>query len=361
MGVTARRCDMHSEKNRLSLTHLLGVLAITSVLASCGGSSGDSNSQAESDNSSGGFNIRSTGGGSSTSSGTTVLFEQPTESGIIGNLFVPLATDTALPKGVFELVLWQPNPNTSNGQLMATEWDAGSVTGFTPSDPLSTTQLGFQNKPGTSTAQMDDDTVGAYINSADLPFSPVGQKMMISPQFTFMPGNEPVPFLNANSSLSASMDLQIPTAVGSDTYVVADFVFQDQNGVRISYGVVLFSNGGANPTIASGYDAPSKSYRLDSPLGVEQQFVTNVQGGASATGTPWLGWQHFEWSISQPQFVAALSYMAAQFPDEVRSTDPTQYALAEIHLNAEFHFQPAPAELGWSMRGWKVWVTGSSD
>jgi len=152
------------------------------------------------------------------------------------------------------------------------------------------------------------------------------------------------------------MDLQIPTAVGADTYVVADLLFVGPNGVRISYGVEIFHNGAAHPTAATGYDAPSNSYMLNSPLGIDQRFVTQVQGSASWTGAPWLGWQTFEWSISQAQFIAALNYLVAEWPGKVQSADPTQYALAEVHLNAEFHFQPAPAQLGWSMRGWKVWT-----
>ena len=174
-----------------------------------------------------------------------MLFEQPQESSIAGHLVVPLANHTPPPKGVFGLVLWQPNPNVSNGQLVPTAWDAGAQTGFTPASPLTATQLGFQPKAGTSTAQMDGDTVGAYLNSADLPGAPAGQKMMITPQFIFTAGNEPVPFAGSNSSLGASMDLQIPTAVGSDTYVLADFLFVGPNGVRISYGVKIFSNGEA--------------------------------------------------------------------------------------------------------------------
>jgi len=206
---------------------------------------------------------------------------------------------------------------------------------------------------------MDGDTVGAYLNSADLPSSPTGQKMMITPQFSFAPGTEPMPFSNANALLSAAMDLQIPTAVGKDTYVLADFLFEDPNGVHISYGVKIFQNGVTQPIVGSGYDAPSNSYMLNSPLGVDQRFVTKAQDSASATGTPWLGWQHFEWSISEVQFAAALNYLVAQFPEKVQSTDPTQYRLIQVHLNAEFHFQPAPAELGWSMRDWKIWLTGS--
>jgi hypothetical protein len=221
-------------------------------------------------------------------------------------------------------------------------------------------QLGFRNTPGTSTAQMDGDTVGAYLNSADLPGSPVGQKMMITPQFVFAPGTEPAPFTNAGSSLHASMDLQIPMAVGDSTYVVADFLLVGPNGVRISYGIKIFANGSPHQLMGGGYDSASNSYMLNSPLEANQPFVTQVAGSASATGVPWTGWQHFEWSISPSQFVAGLNYLATEFPGTVQSTDPTLYELAEVHLNAEFHFQPAPAELSWSMRRWQVWTAGPS-
>ena len=181
---------------------------------------------------------------------------------------------------------------------------------------------------------------------------------MITPQFIFATGSQPVPFSDSNAVLSSSMELQIPTAVGNDTYVVADFLFEDPNGVRISYGVKIFSNGEPNQVVGSGYDPDSNSYMLNSPLAGATQFVTQVQGSAATTGTPWLGFQHYEWSISQAQFVAGLNYLVAQFPGKVQSTDPTAYVLAEVHLNAEFHFQPDPAELGWSMSGWTVSVTG---
>jgi hypothetical protein len=152
------------------------------------------------------------------------------------------------------------------------------------------------------------------------------------------------------------MDLQIPVAVGTDTYVAADFLFEGPDGVRISFGVKLFSNGETHPQLGTGYDVPSNSYMIDPPLGTDQQFVTAAQGSATTAGAPWLGWQHFAWSINQRQFAAALTYLMAQFPGKVASNDPAAYVLAELHLNAEFHFQPEPAELGWSMRGWTVSV-----
>ncbi len=300
----------------------------------------------------------STGGTGSTGGATTrtaILFEQPQVSGIASHFVVPLATHTAPPKGTFTLVLWQPDRYASDGLLVPTGWDAGTQTGFTPSAAMAA-QLGFQNKPGTSTAQMEADAVGAYINSQDLPQSSADQKMMITPQFTFPLGNQPMPFASPGSSLSGSLDLQIPTAVGSDVYVVADLLFEGPNGVRISFGIAIFRNGGAPSVVGSGYDSPSNTYMLNSPLGVDQRFVTRASDSAAATGTPWSGWRHFEWSISEAQFVSALQYLTTRFPETVTSTDPVHYVLAEVHLNAEFHTKGQPAELGWSMRGLQLWT-----
>jgi hypothetical protein len=287
--------------------------------------------------------------------GETILFQEPEESGIGGNLVVPLAVHKAPPQGVFVLILWQPNPNTASGQLVQTTWNASSKTGFTPTAPINAKQLGFQDKVGATTAQIDGGTVGVYLNSADLPNSPVSQKMMITPQFSFVSGEEPLPFANPALSLNAAMDLQIPVAVGSDTYVLADFLFRDPNGMLLSYGTKIFANGSVNPVVGAGYDTPSGAYMLNSPLGIDERFVTRAPGSGSATGATWLGWRHFEWSISHTQFAAALAYLATQFPGKVQVTDPGQYVLIQTHVNAEFHFQPAPAELGWSMRGWTVW------
>jgi hypothetical protein len=254
------------------------------------------------------------------------------------------------------MILWQPNPSSPSGLLVPTTWDAGARTGFAPTSPVST-QLGFQNQPGTSTAQMEDGIVGAYLNSADLPRAPTGQKMMITPQYLWSAGNEPAPFASSTSVLNAQMDLQIPTAMGNSTYVTTDFLFEGPNGVRISYGVKLFNNGSVDPVIGGDYNADSNVYELNSPLGLDQQFVTLAPGSATASTSPWTGWRHFQWTVSRVQFAAALKYLSAEHPGIIQSTDASKYLLAEVHLNAEFHFQPAAAELGWSMRGWQVSVT----
>ena len=168
-----------------------------------------------------------------------------------------------------------------------------------------------------------------------------------------------MPFGSSTSLLNGEMDLQIPTAVGKVTYVSADLSFLDANGLRISYSVNLFHNEAPKALkLATTYDAAEHIYILDAPLQTDQQeFLTVTKGSAIATGAPWSGWRHFQWSIDQAQFVSAIKYLANKFPGKITSTDPTQYVLVEVHLNAEFHYSPAPAELGWSMKGLKVWVS----
>ena len=294
--------------------------------------------------------------GSTSVPGTTVFFEQPLESGIANRVYVGHVDNGGLPTGSWDLVVLQQDPFTSTGRLVPTSWNAGSKTGFVPTSP-SSAQLGFRNQLGTSTAQMEGDTVGAYINSKDLPTTLSNQKMMITPEYKFPSGAAPVPFAHATSVLNGEMDLQVPVAVGRHTYVNADLLFVAPNGVRVSYGIKLFQNGAKSAVLGSRYDEVDNAYMINCPLGTDTRFLTKGSTGGSSTGTPWLGWRHFQWSIDQTQFVAALDRLAAQYPAAVKTTDPTQYVFAGVHLNAEFHYSPDPAELGWSMRGLKLWLS----
>jgi hypothetical protein len=285
------------------------------------------------------------------------LFQQPEVAGIAGNFAVPLANHKAPPVAQFAMVLWQPNRFQPSGQLVATGWDAGSQTGFTPTTSVTAAQLGFQNKPGTSTAQMEGATVGAYINSSDLPPAAGDQKMMIAPEFTFANGNEPVPFAGNGTSLNGSVDLQVPTAQGSEAYVIEYLVFTNPGGVKISFGISMFHDDAPHLTLGSGYDSPSESFILTSPIGLDQRFVAQSSGSAAATGIPWSGWRHFAWSVSETQFADALGYLASIYPGKGVSTDPSQYVLTQLHLNAEFHTEGQPAELGWSMQNLMLWTS----
>jgi hypothetical protein len=299
-----------------------------------------------------------TTGSTCMAAGTTVLFEQPTESGIFNHIYVAHVSKGGMPHGSFDMIFEQPDPFTSTGNLVANSWDAGSQTGFTPNDP-STAQLAFRSTAGSSTAQMEGGVVGAYLNSKDLPTTLNNRLFMIAPQYRYPVGTEPVPFGSSGQVLNGELDLQIPMAVGKDTYMSADFLFLDAKGTRISFGFKIFQNGVSGHTaFGSLYDVPEKVYIINSPLAPGQQFVSLAPGSTMAGGATWTGWRHFQWSINQAQFAAALKYLVQKYPGRITSTDPTAYVFSEVHLNAEFMYSPAPAELGWSMKGMKVWITG---
>ena len=123
-------CFMREAGGQKMLKQGLTILVLSAVAAGCNGS-GSTTSASSSPSGS----VAPTSSGSSSSSGgtsTTMLFEQPQEGGIASHFVVPLSESHCAAAGVFALVLWQANPFTSNGQLVATGWDAGSQTGFTP-------------------------------------------------------------------------------------------------------------------------------------------------------------------------------------------------------------------------------------
>lgn len=279
------------------------------------------------------------------------LWDQSVEDGIAGNFSVP-PVQGAPPKNQWGVRLWQPNKYQANGLLVTSTQDVSALTGFAPVDP-STAQLGFQNVPGSSTVQVARSTVGAYMNSNDLAVSTADQKFMFSPQINWSPAI--AVWSPGRDVLNGEFDLQVPVADGTqnDIYVVMDLLFTDSAGTRVSMGIKLFRVGGDNST-GTSYDAPSNTYMVNSPLGVDGTYVTKTEG-PNALAAPWSGFKAFGFTISPAQFGLALAALAAAYPGTITDVNPPDWSLSEIHLNAEFHTQGGFAELGWSMRNLSLW------
>jgi hypothetical protein len=297
----------------------------------------------------------------------SVLFKQPVLSGIAGAFHVPLSEGKFPVDHRFNVILWQPNPNRSDGQLTASAWKAGDMTGFYPRSPQQKHQASFRDFPGASTVQIDGDTIGAYIDSSDLPNGSEGSKMMITPAFSFPEIDRVYPFAVCDEAIVTSLELQVPTArdankPGNYTYVANYFVFEDRHTrLQISYGVALFHNGaGAPPTLPNKsvlrhteveqYDGPSKSFQVGNPLVPGSRVVTSVTGSTLFQTQTWRGWRPFKLAITRQNFENALRSLSASEPGFVGSDEPADYALVEWHLNAELQFRSGPALLGWSVR-----------
>lgn len=289
-----------------------------------------------------------------------VLFEQTSLGGVEGNYLVPLAQHRPPSSGAFHMILWQPNPNRSDGMLVPTSWRAGDKTGFYPSEPVAGHQSAFRDVPGSSVMQIDGDTVGAYINSADLREGSNGYKMMMTPETSIGPEAQVHPFTQSGRAMLVSLELQVPTAVdahdaGSRTYVSVDLLFVDSSrGTKISYGCNLFFNGHPHRELGGHIrlDEPSHNMMVNSVVGMDNAWLVTLPGSAISQSAPWRGWKTFRFAITQQSFMAALSAYNQQAPGV--STNPADYAFAKFHLNAELNYRTSAAELGWSMRHARV-------
>jgi centrosomal CEP192-like protein len=306
-------------------------------------------------------------------SSALTLLTLPSETGIGGNMWVHGATGTANgnsggnpANGVLALISEQSNPDTGSGLFQPNTWTAGSKTGFSPGSP-STTQLAYAatGTSPTTTAQWQGNEVGVYLQSVDfgtcVPVS--GQpdcKMMITPQINWA---AQAAFVDAAGVMYGSMNLQIPTASGSDVYADMDHIFVGPGGVRVTINASIFHLG-ATAALGCNYDTPTNTFILNVPLGLAAgaPYMTTTAGAFS--GSTWSGLTTFSWSVSYAQFKAALTLFQSAagicagnpaFPSGASYLDPTQYVLSNSHLNAEFHWSTGNnATLGWSMSGWSL-------
>jgi hypothetical protein len=300
-----------------------------------------------------------------------VLFEQPAVNDLAQTFLVPLADPQhpiAPPADQLNLILWQPNPKRFDGMLVATPWAAGDKTGFYPTQPLEH-QLGFEDRPGTTTVQAEGGVVGAYLNSEDVSPETANGNLMITPAFHWTAASAARPFSNPDLELLVSLELQVPTASdaerpGSSSFIAADLEFTDQvSGTKLSYGSGLFNRGAGRPGLGEwkgypdshmhvGYDAMSRSIMI-SALD-DERSPTRLPGSDPFTQTPWQGWRTFSYAITARALSVALNRVRDQYPNANASQNPADYRLTMFHLNAEVQHSGGPAELGWSMRNARI-------
>lgn len=297
--------------------------------------------------------------------GHAIVFEQPSLDGVEGNFHVPKAEHRYPSEHSFNLLLWQPNPGRSDGQLVPTRWNAGAMTGFYPQEPVERHQAAFRDSDGSSTVQIDDGTVGVYLNSRELPDSTPGKKMMITPEFK--PKEAIYPFEASGTELDTELELQVPVATdqhrpGNLAYVVSDLVLEDRTSRQtITFEVKLFHHnpGGAGAamkpehmrrTEVGKYDEYSHTFQVGSPIAPGSRVCTTLPGTALYQTDTWTGWRPFRFAITRENLEAAVHDLKESAPQFHGSDNPADYRIVNWHLNAELTFASGPAELGWSMR-----------
>ena len=95
-----------------------------------------------------------------------MLFSQPNVTNINGRVYVI----ERRPLGEWFMISWQKSDFTADGKFVPVDWDPGEKTGLSIPDERTRrlAQRGMRNVAGSTVCQMHGDTVGAYLNSADL-------------------------------------------------------------------------------------------------------------------------------------------------------------------------------------------------
>ena len=280
----------------------------------------------------------------------TILFKQPSVSSISDNFCVKCN----FPPRHFNIVQWEANPNTPDGSDVPATWDMGEKTGFRPHGDLKDFQLAINGTKISSGAQMQGDTVGAFISSADFPNGCPANKVIITPNITF--DFEIPAFGKASGKVEASFDLQVPYAhdqhtAGNTTYVVSDLSFRNRlTGTSIWLNEMVFHNGVSKAAEFVFYDPPTKMPAVFSVDSTVSQFTTPGTDSLPFQVAPWTGWKHFSYFITAKNFQSALAAVGAKYPASNIAMDVADWRLTHWHLNAELLCSGGIAEMGWSMR-----------
>ena len=308
-----------------------------------------------------------------------LIFAQP-EVGIgdiEGRMFIMETT----PLKKWLMISWQASPYIKEKKFVSVDWDPVEKTGFSIPGNHALNQRGYRNEAGTTVCQMFGNTVGAYLNSADLSVhgfdkngNPLpgsgGYKQGIFPSYNFSSKNlsdkDEAIYLwrEENSRLEISLELQVPTAIcdekkGSLAYINPLMLLVDpKTKLKISWGPMMFSKRSSGddtkPLQNIALDIPSNSWMVRDRLVPGASYMELAQGSAQYQTSAWLGFKQFAWIVTKEHVKKALKVMHEQEPNLQMSLDPGDYYLAAFHLNAETHYQTAPTELGWSMRNLRI-------
>lgn len=88
---------------------------------------------------------------------------------------------------------------------------------------------------------------------------------------------------------------------------------------------------------------------------MSERYHTKAPASADSTNKTWVGWRHFEWTVSGTQVQAGLDDINSRFNFSL-STDVSQWALGHFNLELESN---GAAKAGHSVRGLTISVEES--
>ncbi len=289
------------------------------------------------------------------------ILQQPSYTDIVGHLII---AQTPAPNQ-FGFVQWQKNPNTSDGSDIPVTWNMGDKTGFYPTGNLALYQLGMANTYGSTGAQAKGNTLGEYMNSADVSAHGTPEyKLGVWPQLNWAPSPGIYPFSSTKNAIVGNVLMQIPTAFSSgggnsNAYVGGNIVFiNPKTGTRLAFVPDIFSNSNGadgDPNKHTMHiDSQTNNIVAEVGMGTNNPWITLAADSATEQWHPWSGYKKFAYTLTYQEFATILA--AASSVEQGVSLNPGDWELQSAHINSEIHYQTGRAELGLSMQNYTLTI-----
>ncbi|WP_152621998.1 hypothetical protein [Archangium violaceum] len=251
-------------------------------------------------------------------------------------------------------------------------WNLGDFTGATVPGPLLNYQVGYDpasyggsaveihtETDGTTTypvfgAMMNTWNYQRHIDPYDLAAAQV--------KYRWPPSEDKRPWAHGNTSVfHFSFQLQVPSVYvtpGARAYIGPVFTVDDMSQPGRYFWInlnVLDNTGDPNHpgvTVESiSWDLGTGTAQVGSYLGNGTQYVTKASSSYSSTTVPWTGWRWYGFSVSYAQLQQMINDVNQKFPDSNFSTNPGDYRIGMLMIDAEIAWPLGNAYLGYSTYG----------
>ncbi len=309
-----------------------------------------------------------------------VIYSQPPVRDILS---IALVDPKRVKADTFNIIQWTKNPNSLAGDI-GVSWDVGAYTGFTPSGPLTKSQLGVSATSGTTAMQAQGIQLGILIDSASLITRDTADRTLfpIVVQYNFAAANQFRPFLVAGNTLVFAMKAQIPTGTGSGScgradsacsYATLYFNVTDvSSGLQFWYGAALFDsrgtpNGRGNLSEDIMFDGKTNQAIVGGVINLSAaegaRFTTALPTSSGFQSSPWAGYRAFQFAISATNMINAATAVKSYFPSQYAnlSTKSADFAVNSFNFNPEVAYFGGTARIGVSARAIQISVQDGSD
>jgi hypothetical protein len=244
-------------------------------------------------------------------------------------------------------------------------WNVGSFSGITSPSPVGEYQLGIDNGAyGSDAVQMTNTAFGGIVNTYTIPGGSGYNNNLanMQVQYKWDAGDNLQPWEYSTSAFNFAYYLEVPGSYftgGAVGYVIASVLVTDNNNHSIwlqtsAYDDRGISSSGMHEFI--GFDKGTQVAYADTLYNSGTQYCSQLYGSSTSTGSTWSGYRWYGYSISRAQLLNAINGVNSKYGEGL-STNPANYTLRFISIQAEIAWPEGNGWLGWGADQMNAWET----